>query len=160
MNDLLATVLIQMFKLDQTTCEMAQESDNPEQFDWLFRDHAESLKQIIAKYGWPGYTLVGTQGALAAWIIVQHADHDHAFQIECLDLLADAVRRGDASPRNLAYLIDRTLVNAEQAQIFGTQYHRPIFDEAHVDERRALYGMEPLTSYLDRRARKLKASHD
>src|SRR5262249_42523708 len=40
------------------------------------RDNVEWLKQVIADRGWPGRSLVGPDAADAAWLIVQHADHD------------------------------------------------------------------------------------
>ena len=36
--------------------------------------------------------------------------------------LEDAVAHGDASPRDLAYLMDRVLTHRGQPQIYGTQY--------------------------------------
>jgi hypothetical protein len=38
------------------------------------------MKRIVAERGWPGRSLVGDDGAQAAWLLVQHADHDPAFQ--------------------------------------------------------------------------------
>ena len=37
-------------------------------------------------------------------MLAQHADQDWALQRRCLDVLSDAVAKGDASPANLAYL--------------------------------------------------------
>ena len=34
------------------------------------------LKQVIAEHSWPGSSLAGTDGARAAWLLVQHADRD------------------------------------------------------------------------------------
>jgi hypothetical protein len=74
----------------------------------------------VATHGWPGETLVGPAAAHAVWLLVQHAPHD--FQEECLPLLEDAVARGDASPRDLAYLTDRVLMFRGEPQVYGTQY--------------------------------------
>jgi hypothetical protein len=46
----------------------------------------------------------------AAWLLVQHADHDPAFQRVCLELLGGAVRAGEADVRHHAYLTDRVLL--------------------------------------------------
>ena len=35
---------------------------------------AERLKVIIAEHGWPTFTMVGRDGATAAWVVAQHAD--------------------------------------------------------------------------------------
>ena len=115
------------------------------------------MKQIIQKYGWPGYDLVGTTDASTAWLIVQHSDDDKAFQRRCLPLLQSAVRRGQAKPSDLAYLTDRILRGEGKPQIYGTQgatnaqgiFVPPLTeDPAHVDQRRASVGLPPLAEYL------------
>ncbi len=35
------------------------------------------LTELIARRGWPGRTLVGKDGAHAAWLLAQHADPGH-----------------------------------------------------------------------------------
>ncbi|HEY3039992.1 MAG TPA: DUF6624 domain-containing protein [Pyrinomonadaceae bacterium] len=34
--------------------------------------NAQELESIISSYGWPGRSLVGGEGAHAAWLILQH----------------------------------------------------------------------------------------
>jgi len=117
------------------------------------RHHARRMASIIARDGWPSVSCVGPLGADAAWVLVQHADHDPVFQRRCLALVEDAVRRGEASPRNLAYLTDRVLVAEGRPQMYGTQFQGgrqplPIDDAAHVDDRRAAVGLSPLAAYV------------
>ncbi len=115
-------------------------------------------KQIIHQYGWPGYDLVGTEGDGDAWLLVQHSDNDKAFQKRCLPLIAAAVKHGQSNPKNYAYLTDRILCGEHKPQMYGTQFTfkqdtqgnfipRPIADPAHVDQRRAAVGLEPLADY-------------
>jgi hypothetical protein len=120
------------------------------------RKHTARMHAIVDRHGWPGKALVGEDGATAAWLLVQHADQDRAFQRRCLPLLADAVRRGEASPKHLAYLTDRVAVGEGRPQTYGTQFTtneagelvpQPIADEAHVDERRAAVGLGTLAAY-------------
>jgi hypothetical protein len=63
------------------------------------------MKDIIAKYGWPGLTLVGPIGCQAAWLLIQHADHDRAFQKQCLILLEKAVENNEALAKHNEYPI-------------------------------------------------------
>jgi hypothetical protein len=70
-----------------------------------------------------------------------------------------AAERGDLSKSGFALLQDRMLMWQGKPQIYGSQlkgdgngkmlFHE-IEDEAHVDERRAAIGMEPLASYAKR----------
>ncbi|XXF79410.1 hypothetical protein P2318_06570 [Myxococcaceae bacterium GXIMD 01537] len=119
------------------------------------------MKEIIAAKGWPGTKLVGANGSLAAWLLVQHADLDVAFQKQCLPLIEKAVAQGEASAKNLAYLTDRVLVAENKPQRYGTQFHevdgnlvpRPLEDEARVDERRASVGLGTLAEYAEQMKR-------
>jgi hypothetical protein len=118
------------------------------------------LKQVILEHGWPGSSLAGTDGARAAWLLVQHADQDPAFQRQCLDLMTTAAGQGEASRSNLAYLTDRVLLAEGEPQEYGTQAtirdgrYAPmnLRDPGGVDERRASAGLPPLAEYLDRMA--------
>ncbi|MFE8601756.1 DUF6624 domain-containing protein [Archangium violaceum] len=113
------------------------------------------MKEIVAQVGWPTKTLVGERGAKSAWLLVQHADLDVAFQRQCLPLLEKSVAAGEGSPKDLAYLTDRVLVAEGKPQRFGTQFHtvegklvpRPIEDEANVDARRAAVGLGTMAEY-------------
>ncbi|MBV9445974.1 MAG: hypothetical protein JO345_08785 [Streptosporangiaceae bacterium] len=114
------------------------------------------LKRVIARAGWPGATLVGPDGAHAAWLLAQHADADPAFQRECLGLLTAAVAAGEATRRQLAYLTDRVLLAEGGPQEYGTQVTsrdgqhvpRDLRDPGGVDSRRASMDLEPLADYL------------
>ena len=65
-------------------------------------DNLAWLKEVVAEVGWPGQTMVGEDGAHAAWLLAQHADQDPAFQLRCLELLTQAVASGEAAPAALA----------------------------------------------------------
>jgi len=124
------------------------------------------MKEIIAQVGWPTKTLVGERAAQGAWLLVQHADLDLAFQKECLGLLEKAVAAGEASGRNLAYLTDRVRVAEGKPQYYGTQFHmvegklvpRPIEDEANVDARRAAVGLGTMADYAEQMQRMASGS--
>src|SRR3954471_269517 len=69
--------------------------------------HANRLRDVLERGGWPGLSHVGSEGAEAAWLVAQHAAAvDLPLAERCVDLLAAAVRAGDAPPRHLAILTD------------------------------------------------------
>jgi hypothetical protein len=119
------------------------------------RKNTARLKEIVDKHGWPGKSLVGEDGAHAAWLLVQHADRDRAFQKRCLTLLQQAVKVHEASHTDLAYLTDRVLVGENKKQVYGTQFRAvdgkwepyPLEDEKNVDRRRKEAGMSSLAEY-------------
>ncbi len=121
-------------------------------------DNTAWMKEVLEKHGWPGYSMVGREGAQAAWLLIQHADADPVFQRRCLELLTAAYEKGDAGATDVAYLTDRVLLAEGKAQRYGTQFWtidgelrpRPIEDEANVDRRRAEMGLEPLATYAAR----------
>jgi len=113
------------------------------------------LKEVVAEHGWPGASLVGADGAHAAWLLAQHADADPAFQRRCLDLMTAAVEAGEATVRELAYLTDRVLLAEKQPQVYGTQVTRrdgqivplDLRDPDGLDARRSAVGLEPFAEY-------------
>jgi len=118
--------------------------------------NTDRLREIVSQYGWPGRSLVGEKGAHHAWLIAQHADRQLDFQREALELLADAVGRGDAAQRDLAYLTDRVRMNEGREQVYGTQIAEvkdgngvpwPVEDPSNLDARRAAVGLPPFEEY-------------
>lgn len=114
--------------------------------------HTRRLHAIVDASGWPTRSMVGEDGATAAWLLLQHADLDPDFQERCLRLMEPLAAAGEASPRDLAYLTDRVAVNRGRPQRYGTQWQevggefvpQPIEDPERVDERRAAVGLDTL----------------
>jgi len=111
------------------------------------------LAGVVAQRGWPGRTLVGDDGAMAAWLLAQHADAFPDRQQAFLTALGEAVAAGEASPAQHAYLEDRVRVNAGRPQRFGTQSTvtatgtrrlHPVEDPDGLPDRRAAAGLAPL----------------
>lgn len=122
------------------------------------RDHAntEWLKAIVAKQGWPRRSVVGEHQAGFAWLLVQHADLDPAFQLEALRLMEPLVSTGDVSKQNYAYLYDRVFLKISGKQRYATQMTcrggryvpLPLEDEAAVPRRRIEVALDPLDAYV------------
>jgi len=124
----------------------------------LDKRNIRRLVQIINKYGWPGRSLVGKEGSLTAFLIIQHAELED--QTKYFPMLKEAVRRGEANQDYAALLEDRILMREGKKQIYGSQLHFnevtkklelwPIEDEENVDARRTSVGLEPLAEYVKR----------
>ncbi len=123
---------------------------NRDNLTWL-RSTLASAKQ------WPGRTRLGSDGANALWLLVQHADNDPALQRRALELMMQAAT-SEVSLPDLALLADRVLVNEGKPQRYGTQFKsddkgvmrmRPAdtSSEAELDARRASMGLPPLAEY-------------
>ena len=118
-------------------------------------DNTSFLKKVVAERGWPGKSMVGSDGAQAAFLIVQHSP-DSAFQAKVLPLLEKGFAAGDVEGQHYALLADRVAVHRGQPQIYGTQASvvqgrfvlDPIADSANVDARRAKVGMPPVAAYM------------
>lgn len=120
------------------------------------RERTGRLQEIVDEHGWPTLSMVGKDGATAAWVIAQHSDFDVELQEAFLGLMHDAGDDVDAS--EVAYLEDRVAVNNGEPQRYGTQARcvagggvepaTPLVDEAGVDDLRAEAGMGPLADYF------------
>src|ERR1700736_1132948 len=132
-----------------------------ERLQAIDEENTSWLREVVRDHGWPKRSEVGDMGANAAWLLVQHSDLDPAFQRECLELLGEAVKAGEASAIDLAYLTDRVLRAEGKPQRYGTQFApsssggfapQPLEDPERVDELRASVGLGPLEEY----ARKIR----
>jgi hypothetical protein len=114
------------------------------------------LRETVGAHGWPAQSTVGREAASAAFLLVQHASRDTAFQAAMLDELVAAFERGEAEGQSVALLTDRVAVRRGQPQVYGTQAGmrdgrlvlEPIADSAGIDARRARMGMIPLRDYV------------
>ncbi len=104
----------------------------------------ELMRKIVTEHAWPGRSLVGHDGAMAAWVLAQHLDEEPALQRQCLGLLERAVADGEADAESLAYLTDRVLVNEGKPQRYGTQGNGGAGDASRVNANRKALGLGPL----------------
>jgi hypothetical protein len=116
--------------------------------------NAASLATILDEHGWPVPSLIGPEGAEAAWLIAQHAIGEPAFQRRCLRLLQEAAGAGDLPAWRPAILEDRIRMFEGRPQLYGTQLEPDhegrlrIEDPERVEERRRAVGLEPLDMRL------------
>jgi hypothetical protein len=110
------------------------------------------LKPIIAKFGFPTLAMVGREGVQAAWLLIQHADSDVAFQKHALALI-EAAASDEVRPGDIAMLSDRIRIHEGKPQRYGSNFDlrtmqpTPIEDPGLVDERRAQAHLMPMADY-------------
>jgi len=173
----IANELIDMHNRDR---ELVRDSIDTEHHDAgrlaminaIDRAHAARLKEIVDCIGWPTRGTVGLEATEGAYLVIQHAGHDTAFQERCLEMMHDLVSRGELPAPYIALLTDRILVFNGQPQIYGTQMTlardsegvmRPIpittiEQPDQLDERRAAMGMPPYDRFVQAIAQAYAAS--
>lgn len=163
----LRTELEAMLDADQTLRQQIREIETtagPEsreaQLLWdrqseLDQANITRLLEIIETHEWPRASEVGEKGALAAFLVVQHAEA--AQQKTLLPMLREEAARGEVKLSLLALLEDRVLTSEGKPQLYGSQIRRnretgareffPIADPINVDKRRAAVGLGPIEEY-------------
>jgi len=133
---------------DQEMRTKAEKNDD-EWDDSLDVENTQKLKEIVKEIGWPRISVVGQEASHSAWLLVQHADKDVAFQEECLALM-EALPEGEVSKHDIAYLIDRIRRNKNLPQVYGTQFIQDASGQyisapiEGLDERRKEMGLDTL----------------
>ena len=81
------------------------------------RINLQRLQTLVGIHGWPKISMVGEDGAHAAWVLVQHADTDREFQAKVLGLMKQLLPLDEVNVSLVAYLHDRIT----RPQRYGTQ---------------------------------------
>lgn len=159
-DEALRAALVSRGRQDQAVREVFlaghhQDSTDIRRMTEVDADNTSFLKRVIAEKGWPGRSMVGSDGATAAFLIAQHSA-DTSFQASVMPLLEKAYAARDVEGQHVALLTDRVAVRRHQLQLYGTQASvvkgrfvlDPIADSANVDARRARVGMPPVAAYM------------
>ena len=151
----LARLLAKMVEVDQGFRKLPHGERVDRDIDGL---NTRTLRAWLEHLDWFTVSRFGAQADHNAWLLVQHADRDVAFQRDVLARLTKLVDQQETARDNYAYLYDRVAVNDGKPQRYGTQGRctgpgrwepRPIEDAAHVDERRAWAGIRGFPKLAD-----------
>lgn len=112
--------------------------------------------RLIEDYGWLGQSKIGTSASNSLFLIIQHAAPDVIEKY--YPLLEKAVKKGEASPANMALMRDRIQVSKKLPQSYGTQYFfneetrlfqlYPTVKPRLLDKNRKKVGLKPIKEYL------------
>jgi hypothetical protein len=126
----------------------------------LHAKNALRLREILSTHGWPHQDLVGTDGADAAWLIVQHAIGEPDLQRQALLLLQEHAALERIPAWHCAYLEDRIAMYEDRPQRYGTQWLddpidgriRPwsLAEPDRVNELRASVGLDSMRPVPER----------
>jgi hypothetical protein len=114
------------------------------------------LKTQLKAHGWYAIDTFGKEADQAAFLLVQHADRDPAFQAEMLPQLEKLALEGKARPTSYAMLFDRVAVVQKRPQRYGTQGRCTgpgvweafeSEDPANLDKRRATMSLPPSADF-------------
>ena len=106
------------------------------------------IQAILAQYGYPGKSVVGTPTNEAAWHVIQHAP---ALIPRYLPMMKTAAATGELPFQLYATMLDRQLVFENKEQLYGTQAQSfnnngwfiwPIQNPAQVNQRRKQAGFK------------------
>ena len=104
MNKDYASILSTMMREDQQLILSIDE--NPKLFQRQNKKHIAQLRQILEEIKEPRISILGYNGALAAWLIVQHANYDVSFQRKYLNITKKLYRNNpdEVYKEGIAYL--------------------------------------------------------
>ena len=123
----------------------------------VHRRNGDRLGEMVDAHGWPVATMVGEDGADAAWLVLHHAIGDPALQRRCLPLLEQAAAQGEIPAWHPATLLDGIRFYEGRPQVYGSMFDWDesgrlapwaIEDAEGVDERRAAVGLPPLADQV------------
>ncbi|MFC7347950.1 DUF6624 domain-containing protein [Chryseobacterium zhengzhouense] len=80
-------------------------------------ENLAKIEKIIAKYGYPGKSLVGEPENKTTWIVIQHSAKINQY----LPIIKEAAEKKEIPFRLYAMMLDRQLMQYEKEQIYGTQ---------------------------------------
>jgi hypothetical protein len=116
------------------------------------------IKKIFLMFGYPNYDLVGEEGSLNFWFLVQHQDQYPDFQERVLQKMEVEANLKKASSVNYAYLVDRVKVNTNKKQVYGTQCKlnknqtsmilKPVIRPRNLNKRRKSVGLGSIENYI------------
>lgn len=118
----------------------------------------KELEQLVNAKGWPKVKDVGSEAAMAAYLVAIHTNDGS--QKKYLPMIRQRCEEKELTWQLYANIYDRCLYNENKPQKYGThtRYNEktrseelyPLEDEAKVDAWRKELGLEPLAEYLAR----------
>jgi hypothetical protein len=125
--------------------------------DAILRTNTDRIKVLLGSRDWFDDRVDGRRATYNAWLIVQHSDHDPAFQREMLVRLAPLAGSPRLRSEDYALLFDRVALKDGRPQRYASQLacdegrripKGQVEDPAHLDERRMSVGLDAWLNYV------------
>jgi hypothetical protein len=120
------------------------------------KENQEELEDLIKLKGWPKISNVGVEAASAAFLVIQHSDHEK--QKKYIPVIKKLCNEKEANCGSYALMYDRIQTSENKPQKYGSQVRfneemnkyelYPLLDETKVDIWRNEVGLGPLANYL------------
>jgi len=168
-NDPVLKILFARVDAEQRCMLLIAEADKATRLDiWpriqpvqkqIIASNTEWLKKQSTKQNLLDTSVYGNAASRAAWLIVQHSDHDPAWQKDMLEVVEKLYRAGKFEARQYALLVDRIAVNAGEPQTYGSQgkcakdgkwHPKPIRNDENISELRKSMGLIPMHENIKR----------
>lgn len=147
-------------QIDETEKKYGWESDEMKALFNIIKEKDSinliKVRKILDERGWLGPDIIGNQGNLTLFLVIQHADIET--QEKYLPMMREAVKKGNTTAANLALLEDRVALRKGEKQIYGSQvgrnqetgeyYVSPLIDPDNVDKRRKEVGLGTMQEYI------------
>ncbi len=120
------------------------------------RENTELIESIKLHCGFDKIVDLGQDAVYKTFMIIQHGPSK--IRRKYLEIFIELSRQGHLDSSELAMMIDRTLIESGEKQLYGTQFKKdiqsgeieflPIEDPKNVDKRRADMNLGKLEEYL------------
>jgi hypothetical protein len=128
---------------------------------WIIMQKIDSInvgkiERIIAKYGYPGKTMVGEPENTAVFYVVQHSDKISRYY----PLIEKAGKSGELPFKYAAMMLDRKLNNEGKEQIYGTQVYMQTIKNPTTGKKEPFEYVVPIKDPKNVNKRRKKAGFD
>lgn len=116
------------------------------------------LAKMLDEHGWIARSVYGNKTSDQALAILNKGSSNH--HVYYFSMLSKSFANGEVKPSGFAEIYDKAMVAQGRNQLYGTQlsfneadgtnYVHPMDDEANVDKRRRMVGLEPMTAYWEK----------
>lgn len=116
----------------------------------------EKVERIIAKYGYPGKTLVGEPENTAVFFVIQHSNKIPKYY----PLIEKAGKAGELPFKYTAMMLDRKLAGEGKEQVYGTQIYMEKITSSKTGKKEPFEYVVPIKDAKNVNKRRKEAGFD